>query len=86
MPLARTQETPTIESPMIDRTSQTVREKVDQALFSKGTSTGDTAELSIDDLGLDVDCASIRAARWKTRPRSKKDDERRAARRCATTK
>lgn len=51
--LARTQETPTIESPMIDRTSQTVREKVDQALFNKGTSTGDTAELSIDDLGLD---------------------------------
>jgi pilus assembly protein FimV len=38
---------------MIDRTSQTVREKVDHAVFSKGTSTGDTAELSIDDLGLD---------------------------------
>ena len=54
-PLARTQETPTIESPTIDRTSPTVREKVDQAIFSKGTSTGDTAELSIDDLGLDVD-------------------------------
>lgn len=51
--LARTQETPTIESPMIDRTSQTVREKVDNAIFSKGTNTGDTAELSIDDLGLD---------------------------------
>ena len=53
--LARTQETPTIESPMIDRTAQTVREKVDTALFNKGTSTGDTAELSIDDLGLDAD-------------------------------
>ncbi|HEY0681889.1 MAG TPA: FimV/HubP family polar landmark protein [Steroidobacter sp.] len=52
--LARTQETPTIESPMIDRTVQTVREKVDTALFSKTGSTGDTAELSIDDLGLDV--------------------------------
>ncbi|HEY0939569.1 MAG TPA: FimV/HubP family polar landmark protein [Steroidobacter sp.] len=51
--LSRTQETPTIESPMIDRTSQTVREKVDSALFSKNGSTGDTAELSIDDLGLD---------------------------------
>ncbi len=38
---------------MIDRTTQTVREKIDNALFSKGTSTGDTAELSIDDLGLD---------------------------------
>lgn len=53
--LARTQETPTIESPMIDRTSSTVREKVDQAIFNKGTNTGDTAELSIDDLGLDAD-------------------------------
>ena len=53
--LARTQETPTIESPMIDRTASTVREKVDQALFSNGTSTGDTAELAIDDLGLDAD-------------------------------
>ncbi|WP_129780547.1 FimV/HubP family polar landmark protein [Peristeroidobacter soli] len=53
--LARTQETPTIESPMIDRTASTVREKIDNALFSKGTNTGDTAELSIDDLGLDAD-------------------------------
>jgi len=52
--LARTQETPTIESPLIDRTAQTVREKVDRAIFDKGNSTGDTAELSIDDLGLDV--------------------------------
>ncbi len=51
--LARTQETPTIESPMIDRTAQTVREKVDPAAFGKSGSTGDTAELSIDDLGLD---------------------------------
>jgi pilus assembly protein FimV len=51
--LARTQETPTIESPVIDRTAQTVRERVDRALFDKA-STGDTAELSIDDLGLDV--------------------------------
>ncbi|GFE90730.1 FimV/HubP family polar landmark protein [Steroidobacter agaridevorans] len=53
--LSRTQETPTIESPMIDRTAQTVREKIDHALASKGASTGDTAELSIDDLGLDAD-------------------------------
>jgi pilus assembly protein FimV len=52
--LARTQETPTIESPVIDRTAQTVREKVDKAIFDKGLSTGDTAELSIDDLGLEV--------------------------------
>ena len=53
-PLARTQETPTIESPMIDRSSQTMREKVDQAC-SPGPQTEQTAELSLDDLGLDVD-------------------------------
>jgi pilus assembly protein FimV len=54
-PLARTQETPTIESPMIDR-SQTIRERVDKAAFNRAQSTGDqTEELSIDDLGLDVD-------------------------------
>jgi pilus assembly protein FimV len=53
-PLARTQETPTIETPMIDRSSQTVREKADKALYAKAQ--GDqTAELSLDDLGLDVD-------------------------------
>ena len=51
--LSRTQETPTIESPVIDRASQTVRERVDKAIFDKG-GTGDTAELSIDDLGLDA--------------------------------
>lgn len=52
--LSRTQETPTIESPVIDRTSQTVRERVDRAIYNKGSGSGDTAELSIDDLGLDV--------------------------------
>jgi pilus assembly protein FimV len=52
-PLARTQETPTVESPRIDRGSQTIREKVDRAQV---TSRADqTAELSLDDLGLDVD-------------------------------
>ena len=53
-PLARTQETPTIESPMIDRASATIREKVDRAALSK-SGTDQTAELSLDDLGLDVD-------------------------------
>lgn len=53
-PLARTQETPTIESPMIDRTAQTVREKTDKSVFAKA-GTDQTAELSLDDLGLDVD-------------------------------
>lgn len=52
--LARTQETPTIESPMIDRAATTMREKIDQATFGKN-STEQTAELSLDDLGLDVD-------------------------------
>jgi pilus assembly protein FimV len=57
--LSRTQETPTIESPMIERSSQTMREKtitirdkVDRASLQKAEQT---AELSLDDLGLDVD-------------------------------
>ena len=53
-PLARTQETPTIESPALDRSSTTIREKTDKAMFAKA-GTDQTAELSIDDLGLDVD-------------------------------
>ena len=51
-PLARTQETPTIESPQIDRSSQTLRER---AIREKASKTEQTAELSLDDLGLDVD-------------------------------
>jgi pilus assembly protein FimV len=55
-PLARTQETPTIESPMLDRSSTTLRERTDKALFAASrTGTDQTAELSIDDLGLDVE-------------------------------
>ncbi|HVF15452.1 MAG TPA: FimV/HubP family polar landmark protein [Steroidobacteraceae bacterium] len=53
--LARTQETPTIESPAIDRRSTTLREKVDRAAMARGANTENTAELSLDDLGLDVD-------------------------------
>jgi pilus assembly protein FimV len=53
--LARTQETPTIESPAIDRNSSTLREKVDRAAMARGSNTENTAELSLDDLGLDVD-------------------------------
>ncbi|HEY8540203.1 MAG TPA: FimV/HubP family polar landmark protein [Steroidobacteraceae bacterium] len=53
-PLARTQETPTIESPALDTSAATVREKIDMELFAKN-STDQTAELSLDDLGLDVD-------------------------------
>ncbi len=72
---ARTQETPTIESPMLDATAerpmdrtverpalrvgeQTIRERTAGLSFDKDSNlvpTGDqTAELSIDDLGLDV--------------------------------
>jgi pilus assembly protein FimV len=54
-PLARTQETPTIESPQLDRSSQTIRERVDKRAFSKNVAADQTAELSLDDLGLDVD-------------------------------
>ncbi|MET0987822.1 MAG: FimV/HubP family polar landmark protein [Steroidobacteraceae bacterium] len=50
-PLARTQETPTIESPALDRGTQTVRApSATKASFN----TEQTAELSLDDLGLDV--------------------------------
>ncbi|MFL6618386.1 MAG: FimV/HubP family polar landmark protein, partial [Povalibacter sp.] len=55
--LSRTQETPTIESPALDRSSQTMREKVDAHTFAQAGRNGidQTAELSLDDLGLDVD-------------------------------
>jgi pilus assembly protein FimV len=69
-PLARTQETPTIESPALDRTlsnrnGQTIREKVDKAAFSRN-STEQTAELSLDDLGLDVDALEATGALEET--------------------
>ncbi len=64
-PLARTQETPTIESPMLDRSSQTVREMVDAQLVSKPTAE-QTAELSLDDLGLDVDSLETTGALEQT--------------------
>lgn len=51
-PLSRTQETPTIETPTIDRGSQTMRER---AIREKVPKAEQTAELSLDDLGLDVD-------------------------------
>ncbi len=51
-PLSRTQETPTIETPQIDRSSQTLRER---AIRDKASKAEQTAELSLDDLGLDVD-------------------------------
>jgi pilus assembly protein FimV len=48
---ARTQQTPTLESPMLDRASSSIRERV-----SYGRAGAEqTAELSIDDLGLDLD-------------------------------
>ncbi len=53
-PLARTQETPTIESPILDQGDATVREKADTSEFSK-LSAEQTAEISLDDLGLDAD-------------------------------
>ncbi len=53
-PLSRTQETPTIESPQIDRSSQTLRERAIREKIA-GSKAEQTAELSLDDLGLDVD-------------------------------
>lgn len=64
-PLARTQETPTIESPMLDRTSQTVREKIETHALSRN-GTEQTAELSLDDLGLDVDSLETTGALEQT--------------------
>lgn len=51
-PLSRTQETPTIETPQIDRGAQTMRERT---IREKAAKAEQTAELSLDDLGLDVD-------------------------------
>jgi pilus assembly protein FimV len=69
-PLARTQETPTIESPALDRTlsdrnGQTIREKVDKTAFARN-SADQTAELSLDDLGLDVDSLEATGALEET--------------------
>jgi pilus assembly protein FimV len=65
--LARTQETPTIESPAIDRTSQTIRERTDKSAFAKAANAADqTAELSLDDLGLDVDALESTSALEET--------------------
>ncbi len=73
-PLARTQETPTIESPMIDRTATTLREKVDKAAFSK-QGTEQTAELSLDDLGLDVDALEATGSLEDTTALQEADDD-----------
>ncbi|MGD9842796.1 MAG: FimV/HubP family polar landmark protein [Steroidobacteraceae bacterium] len=53
----RTQETPTIESPTLPgRGSVTIREKLDQRLFENTPTNADqTAELSLDEIGLNVD-------------------------------
>ncbi len=76
-PLARTQETPTIESPQIDRISQTIREKVDKTQLSKADQT---AELSLDDLGLDVDALEATGSLEETHALTREDDSTRVAR------
>jgi len=50
---ARTQETPTLESPVLARMDDSLREPTVEMNFGEH-STEQTAELSIDDLGLDV--------------------------------
>ncbi len=54
---ARTQETPTIESSSLpDRGAVTIREKLDTSRFDEEISSADrTAELSLDEIGLNVD-------------------------------
>ncbi|HEX7114252.1 MAG TPA: FimV/HubP family polar landmark protein [Steroidobacter sp.] len=71
--LARTQETPTIETPMIDRTSQTIREQVDRSALQK-VSGDQTAELALDDLGLDVDSLESTGSLEDTTSLKKDDD------------
>jgi len=56
--LSRTQETPTIESPQIDRSAQTMRERTIREKAA-GSKAEQTAELSLDDLGLDVDSLEV---------------------------
>jgi pilus assembly protein FimV len=74
--LARTQETPTIESPALDRESQTIREKIDSHTYSQGKNgTEQTAELSLDDLGLDVDSLEATGALEHTAALEKDDSE-----------
>jgi pilus assembly protein FimV len=79
-PLARTQETPTIESPMInrggDRAAQTIREKTDRAALARAAGTSEqTAELSIDDLGLDVDALDASGSLEDTTSLKDADDD-----------
>jgi pilus assembly protein FimV len=50
---ARTQETPTIESPVLARMDESLREPTVEMRFGE-PATDQTAELSLDDLGLDV--------------------------------
>ena len=64
-PLARTQETPTIESPMLDRRDATIREQADTSEFSK-LSAEQTAEISLDDLGLDAEAVDHSGALEET--------------------
>jgi pilus assembly protein FimV len=72
-PLARTQETPTVESPQIERAAQTIREKVDK---SQLTSRADqTAEISLDDLGLDVDALEATGSLEETHALTREGDE-----------
>jgi pilus assembly protein FimV len=54
-------EAPTVETPALgDKASSTIKEKLDSAQFrSRGISSDQTAELAIDDLGLDVDAGSL---------------------------
>jgi pilus assembly protein FimV len=71
-PLSRTQETPTVESPQIDRAAQTIREKIDKAQMSKGDQT---AEMSLDDLDLDVDALEATGSLEETHALTRDEDD-----------
>jgi pilus assembly protein FimV len=71
-PLSRTQETPTVESPQIDRAAQTIRENIDKAQISKGDQT---AEMSLDDLDLDVDALEATGSLEETHALTRDEDD-----------
>jgi pilus assembly protein FimV len=57
-PALGSHDVPTVESPVLrDRTGPTIKEKIDSALFRKehAAQSDQTAELALDDLGLDLD-------------------------------
>jgi pilus assembly protein FimV len=54
-PALRASEAPTVETPMMAGNDQTIRDKLDSALKRSPVAADATAELSLDDLGFEID-------------------------------